>query len=84
MFLRGIFSSWVWDWDTLRSFKQFSFYVSTLLIIQIIQYFKQNLNYVYTAPKLVRLSVGTLLMGVVMISLLVGLPNATEFIYFKF
>ncbi|MBI1978031.1 MAG: MBOAT family protein [Candidatus Omnitrophica bacterium] len=84
LFFEGIFSKWVWDWDTLRYFKQFSFYASSLLIVQIIQYSKQNLSYVYTAPKFVRFSIGTLLTGVVMVSFLVGLPNATEFIYFQF
>ena len=84
LFLDGIFSRWVWDWDTLRYFKQFSFYISALLIVQIVQYSKQNLNYVYAAPRFVRFSVGVLMAGVVMISLLVGLPNATEFIYFQF
>ncbi len=84
MFLQGIISPWTWDWDSLRYLKQFSFYASSLLIVQMIQYWNQNLNYIYTAPKVVRLSVGTLLLGVVMISLLVGLPNATEFIYFQF
>lgn len=83
-FLKSIFSPWEWDWDTSRYWHQFTFYVSALLIVQIIQYTKQNLNYIYQSPKAVRISVGTLLMGIVMISLLVGLPNAAEFIYFQF
>jgi hypothetical protein len=83
-FLRGFFSEWVWDWDTARYFRQFCFYASPLLLVQLIQYGSQNLKYPYHAPRLVRLSLGTLLTGVAVISLLVGLPHGNQFIYFQF
>ncbi len=83
-FLHGLFSHWVWDWDTLRFFRQFCFYASGLLIVQLLQVATQNLGYVYDAPRFVRVSVCAVLMGIVMISVVVGLPTGNEFIYFQF
>jgi len=83
-FILGMLTYWDWDWDTVRYLNQFCFYVAPLLLVQLIQYVKKDMNYLYYAPQLVRVPVGAFLTGIVMVSLLVGLPNATAFIYFQF
>lgn len=84
VFMGAIFTGWRWDPQAAEYFRQFCFYTSGLFIVQLFQYWKNDLGYIYKSPVPLKITVLAFLASVAVISFCVGLPAPMEFIYFKF
>jgi len=76
-----MFTDWSISSYTILDFKTVIYYIWPLVLMQIAQFYTKNLNVVLTLPYLIRLSVYSLLLFLLITS---GAEGGAEFIYFQF
>jgi len=84
LFIQALGTNWNYNWETLQWVREFLFFASPLIIVQLIQYFGKEMSLHVSLPKTSKVFLAAFICCIIIISACVGLPTAREFIYFQF
>ncbi len=81
---QGLFGHWEFSAETLYHFKSLLFFIFPLLLVEITQFFKEDLMWIVSSSWKTKVTLAALVASHAIVIYLIGMPKPNEFIYFQF